>query len=94
MVYGNFEWDPEKERKNIRKHRLSFKEAAEVFLDHHRVVRVDTAHSLEELRLYCVGKVRGELVTVRFTFRKGNIRIFGAGFWRDGQSRYDNSKRP
>jgi uncharacterized protein len=29
----NFEWDSEKERKNIRKHEISFDEASSVFDD-------------------------------------------------------------
>jgi uncharacterized DUF497 family protein len=28
-----YEWDPEKAKKNLRKHRVSFEEAATVFLD-------------------------------------------------------------
>jgi hypothetical protein len=28
-------------------------------------------------------------MTVRFTYRKGRIRIFGAGYWRKGKKIYE-----
>jgi hypothetical protein len=31
----------------------------------------------------------GGIVTVRFTMRNHNIRIFGAGFWRQGRKKYE-----
>ena len=33
-----FEWDKEKEKSNIKKHGLSFKEAATVFLDESAII--------------------------------------------------------
>ena len=35
------------------------------------------------------GKVKGGVMTVRFTFREGRIRIIGAGYWRKGKKIYD-----
>jgi hypothetical protein len=32
------------------------------------------------------------LLTIRFTYRDGKIRIFGAGEWRKGRKRYEEEK--
>lgn len=32
-------------------------------------------------------------MTVRFTYREGRIRIFGAGYWRKGKSVYEQPNR-
>ena len=29
------------------------------------------------------------IITVRFTYREGKVRIFGAGYWRKGRKRYE-----
>ncbi|MXW80580.1 MAG: BrnT family toxin, partial [Gemmatimonadetes bacterium] len=47
----------------------------------------------EETRYFCFGKVEDRILTVRFTYRKGNIRIFGAGYWREGRDRYEQKKK-
>ena len=36
-----FEWDEEKNRKNIKKHGISFELAAKVFLDENRIENYD-----------------------------------------------------
>jgi uncharacterized DUF497 family protein len=40
-----FEWDPEKARRNLRKHRVSFDEAVTVFYDPLSATFHDTDHS-------------------------------------------------
>ena len=45
-----FEWDEEKERKNIIKHEVSFKTAMRVFRDSHRIDFYDSGHSSDEDR--------------------------------------------
>ncbi len=45
-----FEWDAEKERKNIQKHGISFRIARRVFDDPYRIEIYDEAHSIEEDR--------------------------------------------
>ena len=52
----------------------------------------DLDHSDDEKRFYCLGKVSGEIMTVRFTYRKNKIRIIGAGYWRKGEKIYDRDK--
>ena len=45
-----FEYDEEKNRKNIEKHGISFKTAARVFFDYDRIEMYDEEHSAEEDR--------------------------------------------
>ncbi len=60
-----------------------------VNLDPRRVIVEDVAHSTNEQRYYCLGRVEKGILTVRFTFRPGVIRIIGAGFWRRGKALYE-----
>ena len=46
-------------------------------------------HSGAERRYFCFGSVGNGVLTVRFTYRAGRIRIFGAGFWRKGKRIYE-----
>ena len=36
-----------------------------------------------------MGQVNEGIITVRFTYRDGKVRIFGAGYWRKGRKRYE-----
>jgi uncharacterized DUF497 family protein len=54
-VEYNFEWDPAKARENLRKHRVSFERAAQVFLDPHMLSIYDEAHSASEERWITLG---------------------------------------
>ncbi len=85
----SFEWDPAKDAENQRKHGVTFVDAQRAFLDPRRVVARDLSHSRSEQRYYCFGLLGDGVVTVRFTFRGGVIRIFGAGYWRRGKKLYD-----
>ena len=90
----NFEWDAQKDCINQSKHNVSFAEAQFAFMDPHRIIAVDGKHSTaEETRYFCFGKVEDRVLTVRFTYRKGNIRIFGAGYWREGRKRYEQKEK-
>jgi len=81
-----FEWAIRKDRENIKQHQVSFTEAQEAFFDPKRVIYEDIKHSTPtEARFFCIGLVHGKPCTVRYTLRDGNIRIFGAGFWRKEQ---------
>ena len=73
-----FEWDEEKDR-----------EAQLAFLDDNRVIAQDMIHSVDEERLYCIGRVGKEIITVRFTYRGSVSRIYGAGYWRKGRKVYE-----
>ena len=84
-----FIWDSSRELANIHKHGLDFYTAALAFKDPKRKIYVDSRHSLNEERLFCIGKVGNKIVTVRFTYREDKIRIFGAGYWRKGKVYYE-----
>ena len=88
-IHGSFVWDREKELANIRKHGVDFETAVQAFKDIHRKINVDEKHAKSEDRFFCVGKVEGRVLTVRFTYREGKIRIIGAGYWRKGKRYYE-----
>ena len=90
---ARFEWDQEKDRENQKKHDVSFAEAQHAFLDPHRIIAEDIAHSSEESRFYCIGRVDDSVLTVRFTYRGDVIRIYGAGYWRKGRKLYEDQKK-
>ena len=89
MEEARFEWDEKKAEANRRKHGVSFFEAQEAFFDPRRVMARDLKHRGAEPRYYCLGKVGSGILTVRFTYREGIIRIFGAGYWRKGRKIYE-----
>ena len=68
---------------------MLFEEAQFVFEDENRVIVLDLKHSQKEKRYYCIGKVGGGIMTVRFTYRNKSIRIIGAGYWRQGRKLYE-----
>jgi len=90
---ARFEWDAAKDRDNRDKHGVSFATAQFAFADVRRVIAVDTAHSGDEERYFCFGEVDGGILTVRFTYREGVIRIFGAGYWRKGRRIYERENQ-
>ena len=84
-----FEWDQAKDRANRAKHGVSFIVAQHACLDSRRVSAEDLDLSESERRYFCFGQVGGGILTVRFTWREGRIRIFGAGYWRKGKTIYE-----
>jgi uncharacterized DUF497 family protein len=84
-----FEWDKAKDTANLRKHGVGFQQAQYAFFDEHRVIAEDLGHSSNEQRYFCFGFVDGGVMTVRFTYRGGRIRIIGAGYWRKGRTIYE-----
>jgi uncharacterized DUF497 family protein len=85
-----FEWDADKEQVNITKHGVDFSTAKQAFDDPWRIITDDAKHSDSEPRYFCIGYVEGAgVLTVRFTFRGGKIRIFGAGYWRKERDFYE-----
>ncbi|UTC73319.1 BrnT family toxin [Treponema sp. OMZ 791] len=83
-----FEWDENKNSENIRKHQVSF-EKRRILFDANRMILEDIKHSSSEKRYFCIGKTDEGILTVRFTIRGQNIRIFGAGYWRQGKKLYE-----
>jgi len=68
MIKGYFDWDPNKDLENRKKHGVSFADAQYAFVDPLRVIAEDVSHSNKEMRYYCFGRVHGGILTVRFTF--------------------------
>jgi len=79
-----FEWDPEKEKANIRKHKVSFRRAATVFRDPNQLSIYDEEHSEYEDRWITMGMDRGGVLqVVVHTFKRveedvSEIRIISA----------------
>lgn len=90
MVESDFYWDHLKNELNLTKHKVKFEIAQYAFSDPKRVIARDIKHSTAfEQRFFCYGLVQGSVMTVRFTVRNGKIRIFGAGYWREGRKKYN-----
>ena len=74
-----FEWDAPKAATNLKKHGVSFDEAASVFLDQLAVSGPDSDHSVGESRYITFGMSSlGQLLAVSHTYRPGGIRIISA----------------
>ena len=74
-----FEWDPDKAAKNIKKHQVAFNEAATVFGDPLSMTFFDPDHSIDEDRYITVGLSHlGNLLVVAHTDRGDRIRIISA----------------
>lgn len=74
-----FDWDPKKAEANLRKHGVSFDEAATTFLDPHAVSGPDPDHSIGEERYITFGYSQlTRLFAVCHTYRPGAIRIINA----------------
>lgn len=75
----NFEWDPGKAQSNLRKHGVSFPEAATVFGGDSAVTVPDPDHSDDEDRYITIGwSGPGRLLMVAHTDRDNRIRIISA----------------
>ena len=75
----NFEWDPAKARRNRRKHRVSFQEAATVFGDPLAMTFLDPDHSASEQRFITVGvSSTNRILIVAHADRGENVRIISA----------------
>ena len=75
----NFEWDPVKAKKNLRKHHVDFSEAATIFKDGLSITIYDPDHSNKEDRYITVGtSVAGRLLIVAHADRGDRTRIISA----------------
>ena len=72
-----FEWDYEKEQRNIKIHKISFETAKLVFNDNNRIELFDINHSGAEDRIITIGKVDKVLFVV-YTERGEKTRIISA----------------
>lgn len=74
-----FEIDPAKATRNLKKHKVSFEEAASVFGDPMAYTFADPDHSVGEERWLMFGlSQRGRILAVIFTHRRAKYRIISA----------------
>jgi uncharacterized DUF497 family protein len=75
-----YEWDPVKAAANIKKHRVTFEEAASVFLDPAALTFWDPDHSGHEDREITIGRsTRHRMLFVAHASREeGRVRIISA----------------
>jgi uncharacterized DUF497 family protein len=73
------EWDPKKAKLNLRKHRVSFEEAATALSDPMAATGADPDHSIIEERYVTFGvSERGRLLAVAHIDEEETIRIISA----------------
>ena len=71
-----FEWDENKARENLQKHKVSFEEAKAIFDDPFLMTYPDPDHSESEQRYLSVGSSSaGRVLLVIHTDRSANTRI-------------------
>ncbi len=78
-----FEWDKNKEKLNIRDHKITFEQASYVFSDPFSLSKFDDEHSDDEDRYVILGSTLGEIILlVVHTFNDKNgvefVRIISA----------------
>lgn len=74
-----FEWDDQKAQLNVKKHGISFDEAATIFYDPLYLEDYDEAHSDQEDRFKVIGiSDRGRLLVVTYSQRVDRIRIISS----------------
>ena len=74
-----FEWDSEKASENLRKHRVSFDEAATVFFDPLSTTIPDPDHSAGERRFLTMGgSSSGRLLVVAHVEHGSTLRLISA----------------
>jgi uncharacterized DUF497 family protein len=74
-----FEWDEDKAASNLKKHKVTFGEAATVFGDSLSSTFPDPDHSIDEDRYITIGTSdRDRVLIVSHTDREGRIRIISA----------------
>jgi uncharacterized protein len=73
-----FEWDPEKARTKLRKHKVPFLRACEIFKDPRRVERLDAFSDPDEERWIVIGSVDEKILFLVYTQRGERIRLISA----------------
>jgi uncharacterized DUF497 family protein len=73
-----FEWDEQKAARNARKHAVSFRFAARVFLDPRRLEWADNRAPYGEPRWITIGLVEGFEIAVVYALRGETVRLISA----------------
>jgi uncharacterized DUF497 family protein len=93
----SFEWDYDKAKANLKKHKVSFDEASTVFDDPLAAIFSDDEHSDQEIRELIVGQSNlNRLLLVSFTERGRNrVRIISARLATKSERRaYEENQGP
>jgi uncharacterized protein len=89
-----FDWDENKEKENIRKHQVTFAEAAKAFSDENAVDILDELNSDYEIRYQIIALSPFRLLFVAYTIRQQEsedvYRIISARRANAKQARYYN----
>jgi uncharacterized DUF497 family protein len=74
-----FEWDINKSKENVKKHRISFEEAVSVFGDKFAIYFDDFEHSIYEQRSKIIGmSSKRNMLLVVYTEKGNKIRIISS----------------
>ncbi len=71
-----FEWDPKKAKKNLQKHGVDFRQAANIFRDPNQITLYDEDHSNDETRYVTIGFDGHSIVIAVHTFQKLDKETF------------------
>jgi uncharacterized protein len=74
---AGFEWDPQKEQANLRKHHFDFATAALIWAGP-VIEMIDDRREYGETRIIAVGEVAGCIIVVVYTWRGEDRRITSA----------------
>ncbi len=90
-----FDWDPAKDRRNQRKHGVSFAEASSVFFDEKGILIHDPDHSDQEDRYLLLGmSAQLRFLVVSHTYRDDDQKIRLISAWlATPQERYQYGRR-
>ncbi len=67
-----FEWDDNKNKKNIDKHGIDFNDALTIFDDNDRIEAIDDRNDYGEERLQVIGEAKPGVLMVAYTWRHNN----------------------
>jgi uncharacterized protein len=74
-----FEWDPDKAKRNLLSHKVSFEEAIEAFFDPNAVDDFDELHSNQETRYNLIGMSSRRLLFIAYSEPEiDTVRIISA----------------
>lgn len=68
-----FEYDEEKNQKNLQKHGISFRNAARIFFDYDRIELYDEEHSITEERYDTIGDTSAGTISLSNNTIIGNL---------------------
>jgi uncharacterized protein len=82
-----FEWDPQKNVRNVEKHGIAFEDAAEIVVSAHKVAFESPHKGNDTERFMAIGKLKGKIYTVIYTVRGENVRLISARSARNAEKR-------